>query len=91
MILQSSVIYMYTENAFPPITYTRSSSSPFVLYARPSHPPRLDYSNYTLRRVQITKLLIMQFSSFSRHLIPLQSKYPPQHLVIKHPKSMFLP
>jgi hypothetical protein len=31
--------------------------------ARPSHPPLLDYSNYTLRRVHITKLLIMQFFS----------------------------
>jgi hypothetical protein len=29
--------------------------------AHPSHPPRLDYSNYTWRRVQITKLLVMQF------------------------------
>jgi hypothetical protein len=38
--------------------------------ARPSHLPRLDYSNYTWRRVQIMKLLVMQFSSFSRHLIP---------------------
>jgi hypothetical protein len=27
--------------------------------ARPSHPPRLDYSNYTWRRVQIMKLLVM--------------------------------
>jgi hypothetical protein len=30
---------------------------------RPSHPPRLDYSNYTWPRVQITKLLVMQFFS----------------------------
>jgi hypothetical protein len=30
--------------------------------ALPSHPPQLDYPNYTWRRVQITKL-IMQFSS----------------------------
>jgi hypothetical protein len=28
---------------------------------RPSHPPRLDYSNYTWRRVQIKKLLVMQY------------------------------
>jgi hypothetical protein len=28
---------------------------------RPSHRPLLDYSNYTWRRVQITKLLVMQF------------------------------
>jgi hypothetical protein len=27
-------------------------------------------------RVQITKIVIMQFSPFSRHLIPLRSKYP---------------
>jgi hypothetical protein len=58
--------------AFPPIIYTYSSSPPFVLHGRPSHPPRLHYSNYTWRRVQITKLLVMQFSPFSRHLIPLQ-------------------
>jgi hypothetical protein len=57
---------------------------------RPSHPPRLDYSNLSRRRVQITKLLVMQLSPFSRHFIPLRS-YPPQHLVLKHPQSMFLP
>jgi hypothetical protein len=28
----------------------------------PSHPPWLDHSNYTWRRVQVMKLLIMQFS-----------------------------
>jgi hypothetical protein len=28
----------------------------------------------------------MQFSPFSRHLIPLRSKYPPQHLVFKYPQ-----
>jgi hypothetical protein len=54
----------------------------------PSHPPRLDSSNYTWRRVQITKLLVTQFSSPSRHLIPLRSKYPPRHPVFKHPQSM---
>jgi hypothetical protein len=33
----------------------------------------------------------MQFFPFSRHLIPLRSKYSPQHPVLKHPQSMFLP
>jgi hypothetical protein len=33
----------------------------FVLHTHLSHPPRLDYSNYTWRRVQITKPLVMQF------------------------------
>jgi hypothetical protein len=32
----------------------------------------------------------MQFSPPSRHLIPLRSKYPPQHPVLKHRQSMFL-
>jgi hypothetical protein len=31
---------------------------------RPYHTPRLDYSNYTWWRVQITKLLVMPFSRF---------------------------
>jgi hypothetical protein len=30
-------------------------SSPLCYMARPSHPPRFDYSNHTWRRVQITK------------------------------------
>jgi hypothetical protein len=33
-----------------------SSSSPFVLHARPSHPSWLDYCNYTWRSVQVTEL-----------------------------------
>jgi hypothetical protein len=58
---------------------------------RSSNLSRLDYSNYTWRRVQITKLLVMQFSPFSNHLIPLRSKYPPQKPVLKHRQSMLLP
>jgi hypothetical protein len=33
----------------------------------------------------------MQFSPTSCHLISLRSKYSPQHLVFKQPRSMFLP
>jgi hypothetical protein len=36
------------------------------------------------------KLLVMQLSSTPCHLIPLRSKYSPQHPVLKHPQSMFL-
>jgi hypothetical protein len=32
----------------------------------------------------------MQFSPLSRHLIPLRSKYPPQHPVLKHLQSMLV-
>jgi hypothetical protein len=33
----------------------------------------------------------MQFSPISSNLIPLRSKHSPQHPVLKHPESMFLP
>jgi hypothetical protein len=32
------------------------------------------------------KLLVMQFSPFSRHLIPPPATYSPQHPVLKHPQ-----
>jgi hypothetical protein len=51
-----------------------------------SHPPWLDHSNYTWRRVQFMKHLIMQFSPTSRHFISLRSKYSPQHPLLKHPQ-----
>jgi hypothetical protein len=51
------------------------SSSPHSCYMPcPSHPPWLDDSNYTWRRVQFMKLLIMQFSSTSCHFIFLLLK-----------------
>jgi hypothetical protein len=34
------------------------------------------------------KLPVMQLSPPSRQLIPLQSKYPPQHPVLKHPQEV---
>jgi hypothetical protein len=55
-----------------------------------SHSPWLDHSIYVWRGVQVMKLIIMQFPSISRHIIPLWSKYSPQHSVLKHPQSMFL-
>jgi hypothetical protein len=51
----------------------------------PSHTPRLNYSNNTWLRVQIMKLFVMKFSPPSCHLIPLWSKYPPQHPVSNTP------
>jgi hypothetical protein len=45
----------------------------------PSHPPWLDRSNYTWRRVQVMKFLIMQFSPIAYDLIPFHSTYFLQH------------
>jgi hypothetical protein len=41
------------------------------------------------RRVQIMKLLIMQFSPTSFHVILLHAKYSPQHSVLKHHEYIF--
>jgi hypothetical protein len=56
-----------------------------------AHLTLLDLIILIMRRVQIMKLLIMQISPTARHFIPLRSKYSPQHPVLKHPQSMFLP
>jgi hypothetical protein len=64
-------VLVFLAVSFPPTTYMRSSSPPFVLHAQPiSSSSRLDYSNYTRtwRRVQITKLFVTQYSPPSRHL-----------------------
>jgi hypothetical protein len=73
------------------ILYAFLSTSQSCYIPCPSHPPLLDHSNYTWRRLQVMKFLIMQFSPTSRHFIALRSKYFPQHTLLKHPQSMFLP
>jgi hypothetical protein len=65
--------------AFPPISYMHSSSPHSCCLPCQSHPSWYNHSNYTWRRLQVTKLLIMQFSPTSRHFIYLRSKYSPQH------------
>jgi hypothetical protein len=42
-------------------------------------------------RIQVIKLLIMHFSPVSCQVIPLRSKYSPQHPVLTHPQSVFFP
>jgi hypothetical protein len=46
----------------------------------PHHPSGLDHSNYIWRRVQVMKLLIMQFFATPYHLTPLRFKYSIQHM-----------
>jgi hypothetical protein len=55
----------------------------------PYHPSPNGHYNYVWGRVQVTKLLITQFSSTFYHFFPLQSRYCPQHSILKHPQSMF--
>jgi hypothetical protein len=76
--------------AFPPMYYVHSSPPHSCYMPCPSHPPRLDHSNYTWRIVEIMKLLIMYFSLIFRHFIHLRSKYSLQHPVLMHLQSMLV-
>jgi hypothetical protein len=48
------------------------------------HHPWRDHPNYFWRRVQVMKLLTVQFTPASYHFIPHRSKYSPQHRVLKY-------
>jgi hypothetical protein len=63
----------------------------YVLRAPPVSSSLIDHSNYAWWRAQNTKLLIIQLSPPSLHLIPHRSHYSIQHPVFKYPQSMFLP
>jgi hypothetical protein len=67
LILSTHLCLGLPSGLFPsgfPTNNLYTFSSPHSCYmTRPSHPPWLDYSDYTWRRVQITKLLAMQFFS----------------------------
>jgi hypothetical protein len=54
------------------------------------HPPWFNHPNNIWRRIQAMKVIIMQFS-LRFVFLPFQSKYHPQHSVLKDLQSMFLP
>jgi hypothetical protein len=56
--------------------------------SRPPHPPWFDHFHNICWSVQVTKLLIMQSSSASRHFLPLRSNYSRQHPVLKSHDSL---
>jgi hypothetical protein len=77
--------------AFPLLSYIHSSSPHSCYMPCSSHPPWLGHSNFIWRRVEVMTLLIMKLTATSCHFVSLQSKYFPQHPVLKHPQSTFLP
>jgi hypothetical protein len=58
---------------------------------RPSQSSRFDYPNNIWWWVQVIKFLVMQSSPIPCRLVPLRPKYPPQHPILQHPQSLFLP
>jgi hypothetical protein len=68
---------------FPPKSYIHSSSHACYVPC-PTYPSCLNHSNYIWRREQVMKLLITKSSPASYYFIPLQSKYSPQHPVLKY-------
>jgi hypothetical protein len=50
----------------------------------------IDIFKLYLAESEVMILLITQFSPASYHSIPLRSKHPPQHPVLKHLKALFL-
>ena len=76
---------------FPHQTPVRPLPSPYALHAPPIYSSWFYHPNNTGTTVQIIKLLIMYFPPLFCYLIPLRSKYSPQHPILKHPQPTFLP
>jgi hypothetical protein len=76
---------------FSSIFYMHSSPPHSCYMSCPSHPPWLDPPNYIQKSVQVMELLNVQICPTSCHFLSLWSKYPPQHPILKHPLSIFLP
>ena len=65
---------------------------PYTCYmSHPFHSSRLYHPNNIGWAVQIIKLLIIYFSPLPCSLVPLRPKYSPQHPILKHLRSTFLP
>jgi len=77
---------------FPHQNPVYSSPLPHTRYMpRLSHASWLYHPNNTGWALHIIKLLTMYFSPLSCYLVPLSTKYSPQHPILKHPQSTFLP
>jgi hypothetical protein len=85
-----SILVAFFIPALPQKSYMQASPPPSCYMPCPSHSHWLRHSNYTWRRVQVMKRLIMQFPPTSCRLIRVWSKYSPQYPFLKHPQPTFL-
>ena len=69
-----------------PISY-----QPYLSHAPPISFFLIDHPNNIWCKVQITKLLIMQYSPVPCYLVPFSPEHLPQYPILKHPQYMLLP
>ena len=78
---------------FPSCFLTKTLCTPLLSLPHTFYMPRLfhsrfDHPNITWWKVQIVKLLTMQFSPLHSYLVPPRPKYSPQHPNLKHGHSV---
>jgi len=77
---------------FPHQNPVYTSPLPHTRYMpRPSPSSQFYHPNNTGWAVQIIQLLIMQLPPLPSYLVPPRLKYSPQHPILKHLQSVFLP
>jgi len=68
-----------------------SPISPTYPMPWPTHSSLFDHTNDIGWGTQIIELLFVQSSPLPCYLVPLRSKYLPQHTILEHPQPMCLP
>jgi hypothetical protein len=74
ILILSTHLHLALPSGLFPLVFPQISYMQFVLYVLPIS-TWLHHCNYTWRRVQVMKLLIMQFSPICCHFICLRAKY----------------
>ena len=64
---------------------------PLTCFKPGPHSSRFYHPNSTWWAAQIIKLLTMYFYPLPCYLVSLRLKYSPQHPILKHPQTIFLP
>jgi hypothetical protein len=95
LILSTHLHLGFPSGLFP------SSFATNILYAFLFHPNRATYPAHLIHFDLIILIILGKITSYegpcyavfltSSHFIPLRSKYSPQHPVLEHSQSMFLP
>ena len=90
LILSSHLRLCFPSGPFP--TGFPTSSVPYTRYmAHPLNSSRFDHTHFISWGIQIIKFLIILFCPLPFYIDTFGPKYSPQHPILKHPQSPFLP